>query len=230
MYLSHDHGRLSLVSDTLGENEVFILKKVPRGGYAIMCAGGEYGKYLSHAYGRVSLTDSYHGEGESWTKFSWQNVMIIGCTGGEQGSYLSHANLKISLQNDFRGGGESWYIMDAPQGKTPNKICTPTKWNPGATILKSEDGKYSLIYQNDGNLVLYKFNRPIWATNTGGRASKYLAFQDDGNFVLYGFTTTLWTSNSNGESGRCLVLQGDGNLVIYNSNGSAVWASNTAGR
>ncbi|WP_404712183.1 hypothetical protein [Sphingomonas sp. MMS24-J13] len=63
----------------------------------------------------------------------------------------------------------------------------------------SPDGRYTFVYQTDGNLVLYGPSGVMWANNV----------------YNYG-------------AGRA-VLQGDGNLVVYNSANAAVWASNTVG-
>jgi hypothetical protein len=47
-------------------------------------------------------------------------------------------------------------------------------------------GEQSLTLQNDGNLVLYRDGKPVWASNTPGRTGHLFArLQDDGNFVLY---------------------------------------------
>jgi hypothetical protein len=60
----------------------------------------------------------------------------------------------------------------------------------------SPNGKFSLCYQADGNLVVYKHTRPK-------------------NIV------PLWNSGRY-FSGKC-IFQNDGNLVIYYDNGKAVW-------
>jgi hypothetical protein len=51
--------------------------------------------------------------------------------------------------------------------------------------------------QGDGNLVVYtQGGRPLWASNTSGRAVDVLALQSDGNLVLYGTGGALWASGS----------------------------------
>lgn len=49
--------------------------------------------------------------------------------------------------------------------------------------------QYLLIYQNDGNLVLYENNgsapAAIWSTNTMGRGAWRVYMQDDGNLCIY---------------------------------------------
>jgi hypothetical protein len=52
--------------------------------------------------------------------------------------------------------------------------------------LTSSNGKYALIMQGDGNLVLYtESNTPVWATRTQGSGAVRASLQDDGNLVLY---------------------------------------------
>lgn len=91
----------------------------------------------------------------------------------------------------------------------------------------SNNGSYKLVMQQDGNLVLYKGNTPLWASNTDGVAVDFCIMQDDGNLVLYGFASNaVWASNTNGQPGSFLVVQDDGNVVIYRPN-FPVWATNT---
>jgi hypothetical protein len=52
--------------------------------------------------------------------------------------------------------------------------------------LTSSNGKYTLIMQGDGNLVLYaESNTPVWATRTQDSGAVRASLQDDGNLVLY---------------------------------------------
>lgn len=104
-------------------------------------------------------------------------------------------------------------------------------WNPGGTIMRSMNGIFTLRFQNDGNLVLYKNgNNPIWASQTHGKTSKKFRFQDDGNLVIYNAAdSAIWSSNTHGKNGSYMVLQDDGNLVIYTINNQPIWATNTGG-
>jgi hypothetical protein len=93
--------------------------------------------------------------------------------------------------------------------------------------MSSQDGRFTLIMQSDGNLVLYwNGHGALWATGTNGKG-QIATMQGDGNFVVYdGSGHAVWASNTNGHSGAGLTVQNDGNVVIYQSN-SALWASNT---
>ncbi|KAJ3125890.1 hypothetical protein HK098_008141 [Nowakowskiella sp. JEL0407] len=57
-----------------------------------------------------------------------------------------------------------------------------------------------LIYQNDGNVVLYSGSRgAIWSTGTYGVDSNWLCIQDDANLVLYDLNgNPVWSSNTGG--------------------------------
>jgi hypothetical protein len=100
------------------------------------------------------------------------------------------------------------------------------------------DGRFKLIMQTDGNLVLYGgcsasgCGGALWASNTVG-CGGCVSMQSDGNLVVYDSGGQLsghacWASGTNGHSPAILALQNDGNLVLY-SGGSAVWATNTSG-
>lgn len=99
------------------------------------------------------------------------------------------------------------------------------------------DGRFSLIMQNDGNLVLYKVTPTVtalWASNTaqGGTlgANSRAAMQTDGNLVVYNqFNQPRWSSVTHTHAGAWLNVQNDGNLVIYNTSNTAVWSSGTHG-
>jgi LysM repeat protein len=104
--------------------------------------------------------------------------------------------------------------------------------------LTSSNGKYILIMQGDGNLVLYtESNTPVWSTRTQGRGAVRASLQDDGNLVLYtkeeerrfrrDVAAAVWASQTRGENVR-LILQDDRNLVIYTADGRELWASGTA--
>ncbi len=95
--------------------------------------------------------------------------------------------------------------------------------------LNSPDGRFQLIMQSDGNLVIYRLanHHPLWATGTNGKDVMRAIMQTDGNFVLYDFHGhAVWASGTNGKNNAFLVMQSDGNLVIYEPN-VPVWASNT---
>jgi len=93
--------------------------------------------------------------------------------------------------------------------------------------LYSPSGRFRLIYQLDGNLVLYDGGSPIWASNTFGSPG-FAIMQLDGNFVVYDAGgTPVWDSGTVGNGGAYVALQDDGDLVVYRSDGAAAWWSGT---
>ncbi len=94
----------------------------------------------------------------------------------------------------------------------------------GQSIVSS-NSRYRLVYQGDGNLVLYDdVDRVVpWASNTGGTSPSQALMQSDGNFVIYTAPSGVaWATGTSNSSGAYLQLQNDSNLVIYH-NGQPIW-------
>jgi hypothetical protein len=98
--------------------------------------------------------------------------------------------------------------------------------------LKSSDGRYKLVLQGDGNLVLYSDRgKVLWDTHTNGRDVYRLILQGDGNLVLYATSgRPMWYTHTSHKGGYRLVLQSDGNLVLYTSSGKPIWDTHTSGK
>lgn len=99
--------------------------------------------------------------------------------------------------------------------------------------LQSSDGRYSLVMQSDGNLVLYgPAYQVLWATYTSGTSASYATLQQsDGNFVLYdGNGNAVWNWGTSGSGATKAVVQADGNFVLTNSSGTAFKQSGTGGQ
>ena len=110
--------------------------------------------------------------------------------------------------------------------------------SPGRSLfrgaaMKSNDGRFTLWMQADGNLVLYDVRtgtpRAIWVQ--GNQRAYRLSNQHDGNLVLYDQAdNALWASGTSGKGDSTLWMQDDGNLVLYAHNPAPprpTWASNT---
>ena len=102
--------------------------------------------------------------------------------------------------------------------------------------LTSANGRYTLVMQTDGNLVLYEgepsIATAVWATNTWELPEESRParadMQEDGNFVLYSaFGVPAWATGTDGYPGATLVLQDDRNIVVYAADGRPLWASGT---
>jgi pseudomonalisin len=152
-------------------------------------------------------------------------------TNGQWGSYLvvqDDGNVVI-----YRPLSPIW----ASNSQRTSEHCDPqTTLQPGAVLargssVRSANGKYNLVMQDDGNLVLYQANGPaLWATGTNGIAIRHAVMQRDGNLVLYDYAgRPRWASGTHGNPGALLYVQCDGNVVIYKPN-VPVWATNTVQR
>jgi hypothetical protein len=96
--------------------------------------------------------------------------------------------------------------------------------------IDSEDGSVRLLYQADGNLVLYDTTTdpwtPFWATGTVGQSTGFVSMQSDGNLVLYdGDSIPLWATGTDGNEGAYLVVCNNGDLLVLRSDGFALWWS-----
>lgn len=95
-------------------------------------------------------------------------------------------------------------------------------------VIYSGDGAYRLIYQQDGNLVVYRQSdgQPVWDSGTWGTFPGYLHMQGDGNLVIYdGNGQAIWHTATQGNSGAYAELGNDGVLRVYNSSNTVIWSS-----
>ncbi|MGW4466735.1 hypothetical protein [Micromonospora sp. NPDC004704] len=85
-----------------------------------------------------------------------------------------------------------------------------------------------LTLTDNGDVTLQDQGQAVWRTNTGGRGGELLVFQGDGNLVLYSRNgSTVWSTRTSGHNGATLVLRADGNVII-SSNGRTLWQTGTA--
>jgi outer membrane lipoprotein-sorting protein len=108
-----------------------------------------------------------------------------------------------------------------------SQLVSGERLNPGQSLFAA-DGRYQLIMQTDGNLVLYQDGAARWSSNTR-TASSFAIMQTDGNLVVYDPSgRALWSSVTVGNTGAFLALQDDGNLVIYTQAADrALWQTST---
>ncbi len=101
---------------------------------------------------------------------------------------------------------------------------------PGQAVA-SCDGRFRLVHQTDGNVVLYDIVhgfRPIFNTGTFDKATSLLIMQTDGNLVLYSPSfEPLYNTGTFGNPGARLAVQDDGNLVIYSPSNVPLFATYT---
>jgi hypothetical protein len=109
----------------------------------------------------------------------------------------------------------------------PKDRLLPGEELPKDKPLVSANGRYRLVFQGDGNLVLYEGNHPWWDTKTVNPRATQCIMQRDGNLVIYaGPNRPIWSSTTGGNPGNpgsWLLVQDDRNVVIYRP----IWASNS---
>lgn len=111
-----------------------------------------------------------------------------------------------------------------------NRLEPPERLNVHQQLV-SNNRLFSLIMQNDGNIVLYRthFGRALWASNTNGEPVDHTIMQPDGDVVAYSPQgLRYWDTGTGGNPGASLVLEEDGNVVVYGGTNNALWASSTA--
>jgi hypothetical protein len=185
---------------------------------------GTYGRSTSKAImqtdGNLVVYDA--GNRAVWSSGTWGN-------GGARLELQDDGNLVI-----YNTAGRALWNTGTYGGRT-NVQPPQTQQFGGATLnpggwITSPNGRYKLIYQNDGNLVLYAGSQALWNSATYGRSAGRAVMQPDGNLVVYDASNrAVWNSNTWGNPGARLALQDDGNLVIYDTSGRALWSSGTYG-
>ena len=89
--------------------------------------------------------------------------------------------------------------------------------------VRSANFQNGAIMQSDGNFVVYKNRRAIFATDTVGKG-EYLIMQNSGNLVLYdNKKTELWSTKTKG-LGHHVVMQDDGDFVVYDQQLQPIWS------
>ena len=163
-------------------------------------------------------------------------------TDGDRQHLVTYANNKGSMQH----GTSIWFKDLTGHVAPPDQIrwnkppelvpATGSDMQPGEILkpngsITSANRRYSFIYQDDGNLVLYDNaagRRPLWPSNTAGTPVGVCIMQDDGNLAIYAnINELIWSSNACQYPGSHLVVQDDGNVVIYRPDRAVVWSTGT---
>ena len=121
--------------------------------------------------------------------------------------------------NNWGGSGGSWGSNDNDKVFKGYIFSKNNK-------LHSVNREYHLVFQEDGNLVVYDKDKNVyWASNIQNRGAR-AELQRDGNLVVYDYSRrSVFASNSNNKGGNTLRMQDDGNLVIYDRYNKPIWAS-----
>ena len=138
--------------------------------------------------------------------------------------YALSTYMQVASRGTGGGGGEGGGGGGGGGSNSSDELAPGESLRPGEGRTSS-NGEYTLWYQGDGNLVLYRNSdgRPLWYTATPGPAGE-AAMQGDGNFVVYSSSLQpQWSSGTAGHEGARLAVQSDGNLVIYDAYGYPLW-------
>ena len=128
-----------------------------------------------------------------------------------------------------------WVLSSLPSGPAPKMTVRGSALKAGESMdasqtLRSQNGKYSLGFRPDGNLVLSDgLNRMLWITGTQGSTLGRLELREDGDLVVCDESGDVkWSSNTagkgTGKDGITLVLHDDGDAVIY-AGGKSIWSN-----
>lgn len=171
---------------------------------------------------------------------------------GERWAQLANAPLPLLTPQAAPATEQSVSLYEAPQqlassdwtGARPG-VSVPQAENdrllagvnmPVNSWLRSPNGRYGLLFQQTGNLVVYRFDRspyqPMWNSMTDSRGGVNLRLSNDGVLRMFSSSHQLvWEAGDSGAFSHCyLRMQDDGNLVVYRENGSGMsvaWASNS---
>lgn len=179
------------------------------------------------AGGSVTLTASASDPDGDSLSYAWSvNSGALGSSTSASTTWTAPSTAGTATATvtvtDSRGASASSSISIA--------VTVADRLNAGGRLVAgqaivSANGRYRLVYQGDGNLVLYDLTTGAapWFTGTSG-APGQAVLQGDGNLVVYSAgNAALWFSGTAGNSGSYLALQNDGNLVLYSPSGAALW-------
>jgi hypothetical protein len=96
--------------------------------------------------------------------------------------------------------------------------------------LTSISGAYTLVHQEDGNLVLYRNaeHRPVWATGTWWAGDGWTDLAEDGDLVVRNLCgAPVWRSGTAGSGAQWLVVDDEGGVALLDEAGTAVWEVRT---
>lgn len=152
--------------------------------------------------------------------------------GGGGGSFAAQSSLPFAAAPGSEAA-DGWigFVFNIPAATPAGTFNCSDRPSENLTVTVLTNGGYNLLWQDDGNLVLYNpANVPVWASNTSNTGTA-LCFQTDGNLVIYNadgspvFTSSTADAEHGGAGGQWLTLYQDGTLEIVNGSGVVLWTA-----
>jgi Ricin-type beta-trefoil lectin domain-like len=199
------------------------------------CSGLFYNGYPTHG---VCPTGGEHNGTNSWnyhlnsaggqSNFRWCNKCYSMHFGGIKGVCPAGGEHSTVGSGDYSIPFTDPPVIVVPATKEYiERISVGQQLNPG-DVLKAANGTHVLVYQTDGNLVVYRNGVAVWHSHTNGQSAGLVPMQGDGNLVIYNAAhQAIWATGTNTCQASFLAMQDDGNLVLYTASGKAVWATGT---
>jgi hypothetical protein len=137
----------------------------------------------------------------------------------------------------FLAGAAVFLAAQCNPALASSSVTMPGGWVMNSTLIAaagqtlppnafyySPNRRYFLVFQSDGNLVVYRAGSPdVAIASTGTNGATLAAFQTDGNFVIYKGNTAVWNSGTQGTPNGWNVAQlriwDDGRLTIEGASG-----------
>ena len=186
--------------------------------------------YYGHLDTYVDLPDGHRVE-------AGQVIGTMGNTGErEDGSpYGVHLHFNVSQNGDYYDDIDPIDLLvqtsptacgglppaPEPEPEPPagecDSVLAPNEALYENQAISSCNGLYTLVMQDDGNVVLYDtMGTALWNSQTAGRPGHAVVMQSDGNFVLYDAASVpLWNTGTHGHPGAALRVEEDGNVIVW---------------
>jgi hypothetical protein len=183
----------------------------------------------------------------------WENAVRSFWAGNREGYFIDNNGvvsgfLPFELEND--SGDSATDLAIAQCGVMPPFPEFGLTAGTSHASLSSCDGRFELVMQTDGNLVLYQSGvGALWASNTWGSPATSAVLSPAGQLVvtIYPWNTPVGgpgqyfaSSGAVGDGWPWLSVQDDGNVVVYVSRSPGffyldadffpLWATNTCCR
>lgn len=245
----------SVVSPTCPQTQMWHNKDVPAGASDVVLVENDQSRLVYQPDGNLVLRSV--GGDELWHS-------AVPAYAGKRLAFQADGNLVIYDANNApvwgakaAGQGISLMTLDGcaftlnatpdftivPRWSRGSKTCAideltnSPSWSIGKsgnlTLVRTAEAR--LVWQHDGNLVLYTTGgAPVWSSNTGGKG-KRLAFQSDNNLVIYGTNmfgqeVPFWASNTAGGQGLHTLALGDSCTLTIASSSGTRWTGNNVCR